>query len=250
MAFNIAEFQAQIARKGLAKSNLFFTRITLPDSISFIEEEVSTRELSFLCKSVSIPSLTVETSEFQPNGFGKHEKRPTDFRPGDLSMIFMVDSKFGTTKFFKKWMQSIVNFNTYDGYTQADPQGKLPYEFAYKEDYAATVEVLMFSGNDADKAYHYKFGNVYPTTIGQVEASWENNAEILTLGVGFAFDKIKMDGVELGQVTSDFSRANGFMSYISSINGYGQAINQIQRPENIQDLINQVTNVNTIFNTL
>ena len=154
MAFNIAEFQSQIASKGLAKNNLFYTRITLPNSLSFIEQQVSTRELSFLCQSVSIPSMNVEFTEFQPFGFGKHEKRATDFKAGDLSMIFMVDSKFSTMKFFKRWMQSVVNFNTYDSHYQMDPQGKLPYEFAYKEDYAATVEVLTFSGSDGSNAFY------------------------------------------------------------------------------------------------
>jgi hypothetical protein len=250
MAFNIAEFQAQIAKKGLAKNNLFYTRITLPNSLSFIEEQVSTRELSFLCQSVSIPSMSIEYTEFQPFGFGKHEKRASDFKAGDLSMIFMVDSKFSTMKFFKRWMQAVVNYNSYDGHNQMDPQGKLPYEFAYKEDYAGTLEVLVFSGSDGNNAFHYKFGNVYPVSMGQMDAAWGNTGDVMTVPVGFAFDKMKMDGVELGQVANGFDRGNGFLTYFSAINGFGQAINQLSKPRDIQDLVNQVTNVNTIFNAL
>lgn len=250
MAFNINEFHSMVSRRGLAKNNLFFARITLPQSVQFIEQNITSRELSFLCKTTDLPSFELDFQEIRNQGIGKPEKRPTDFRGGELSSIFMVDSKFGTLKFFQRWMQSIVNYNSYDGYFREDPQGKLPYEFGYKEDYAATMEIVLFSGNDADLAYYYKFGNVFPLNIGNVTASWENQAEVMTLPVQFAYDKFKTDAVELGQVRSDFSRSNGFLTYISSINAFGQAINQISRPQSIQDFINQATNVNTIFNAL
>jgi hypothetical protein len=250
MAFNINEFQAQVARKGLAKNNLFLTRISLPNTLSYLEQDISTRELTFLCKSASIPGMNIDFAEFQPHGFGTHEKRPVDLKYGDLSLIFMVDSHFATMKFFKKWMQSIINFNSYDGYQQADRQGKLPYHFAYKEDYAATIEILVYSGHDASYTYHYKFGNAFPIGIGQLDQSWENQGEVMTLPVGFAFDKFKADGVELGQVVQPNNGANGLLSYISAANGFAQAISQIDRPRNVQDAINQITNVTTVYNAL
>ena len=250
MAFNINEFKSNVARRGLAKNNLFLTRISLPNSMSYIEEQISTRELTFLCKSASIPGLNIDFTEYQPHGFGTHEKRPTDLKYGDLSLTFMVDSQLGTMKFFKKWMQGIINYNSYDGYLQTDRQGKIPYHFGYKEDYAATIEVLVYSGNDADKAYHYKFGNAFPVVIGNIDQAWENQADIMTLPIGFAFDKFKTDSVELGQVLQPNFSGNGILSYISAANGFAQAIRAIDRPNNIQDAINQITNVTTVFNAL
>jgi hypothetical protein len=250
MSFNINQFQAQVSRRGLAKNNLFLTRISLPNSLNYLEENISTRELTFLCKSAAIPGMNINFSEYQPSGFGLHEKRPTDIRYGDLSLIFMVDSQFATMKFFKKWMQSIINYNTYDGYLQTDRQGKLPYHFAYKEEYAATVEILVYSGHDASSAYHYKFGNAFPIGIGSLDQSWENQGDIMTLPVGFAFDKFKTDSVELGQVRQPNLSGNGPLSYISAANGFAQAIRAIDRPTSIQDAINQITNVTTVFNAL
>jgi hypothetical protein len=250
MAFNIAEFSAQISKHGLAKNNLFFVRITLPPSLKSLEEKLPSRELSFLCKSVMLPSIDLDTIDIKQQGFGKPEKRPMDFHTSSLSLQFMMDSNFATMKYFHRWMQSIVNYNTYDGHFMKDGDGKYPYEFEYKENYAAQIEILVFSGNDADKVYLYQLGNAYPFSIGSVEVSWENNGEVMILPVGFEFDKMKVSGMSIGRVTDDFSRANGFLTYLSSINSYGQAINQIQRPRSIQDLINTVTTVNTIFNTL
>lgn len=251
MAFNINDFQAQIARRGLAKNNLFLTRISLPNTLGYIEQEISTRELTFLCKSASIPAMNIDFAEFQPHGFGTHEKRPVDLKYGDLSLIFMVDSQFSTVKFFKKWMQSIVNFNSYDGYQQTDRQGKLPYHFAYKEDYAATIEILMYSGHNTEYTYQYKFGNAFPIGIGQLDQSWENQGEVMTLPVGFAFDKFKADGVEFGQVAQPNNADTGsLLSFIASADGFAQAITQTDRPRDVQDAINRVTNVTRTFNAL
>jgi hypothetical protein len=250
MVFNIAQFSSQVAKHGLAKNNLFFTRITLPASLSDLEQQMPTRELSFLCKSATLPSLDLDVIDIRSQGFGKAEKRPTEIRAGSLTLQFMVDSNFAVMKYFHRWMQSITNYNSYDGHFVKDAYDKYPYEFEYKENYAAQVEILVYSGNDADKVYLYKLGNVYPFNIGQVDVSWENQAEVMVLPIGFEYDKIKVDGMSLGQVTDDYSRTNGFLTYLSSINSYAQAINQIERPRNIQDLINTVTTVNTIYNTL
>lgn len=250
MAFNLSEFKAQIASRGLAKNNLAMAQITLPSTMKFLEQNIGTRELTFLCRTMSLPELSFTTQEIRPYGFGKVEHRPGDFVHGPLNCIFMMDSDFGTMKFFQRWMQGVMNFNTYDGHDREDPQGKLPYEFAYKEDYAATVEILVYSGNDASKVYYYKFGNVFPTVLGTIDVDWGNDTEIMTLPVSFEYDKFKVDALELGQVRATTNGNNGFMSYLSAINGFGQAINQIKRPTNIQDTINQLTNVNTIFNAL
>lgn len=250
MAFNLSEFKAQISSRGLAKNNLAMAQITLPSTMKFLEQNISTRELTFLCRTMSLPELSFQTTEVRPYGFGKMEHRPSDFVHGPLNCIFMMDSDFGTMKFFQRWMQGVMNYNTYDGHDQEDPQGKLPYEFAYKEDYAATMEILVYSGNDASKVYYYTFGNVFPTVLGQVDIDWGNEADVMSLPVSFEYDKFKVQALELGQVRAITNGNNGFMSYISAINGIGQAVNQIRKPTNIQDAINQITNVNTIFNAL
>jgi hypothetical protein len=65
MTFNIAEFNAQINRRGLAKNNLFVVRITLPASANFLNEEIPTRDLTFLCRSVDVPEFASRDDEGQ-----------------------------------------------------------------------------------------------------------------------------------------------------------------------------------------
>jgi hypothetical protein len=243
MVFNISEFTSRISKRGgLAKNNLFVARFTLPPALSDLQEIIGTEDMSFLCKTVSIPNIDLDFIDIRPQGFGKPEHRPHEFRMGDLSAIFMVDAEFDSKKFFHRWMQHIVNYSDYGGTFQMDSANKLPYEFEYKESYAGTLEILVYSNNDANRVYSYRFGNVFPLSIGSVDFSWENSAEVLNLPVNFAFDKFTTDALELGQVTGDFSRANGILTYLSSYYGVGQAIQQVNRPRDIQDLINQFNN--------
>lgn len=252
MAFSISEINAAINKHGLAKNNLFVMKIQLSPRLGFLEEEqgITTRDLVFLCRSADIPGLDVATADFKPRGYGPSEKRPTGFEFPLLPTVFMVDSKFATMKFFHRWMQDIVNYNVTAGYNSEINGGQRPYEFGYRDDYACTLELTVYSGNQTDKTYTYKFFNAYPTSIGSTQVAWENSAEIMTLPVQFAYDSVEYEATIDGKVTGDFGSPNGILSFLSAVNTFGQALNNLNRPRNLQDLVNTVTDVNTILGSL
>jgi hypothetical protein len=146
-------------------------------------------------------------------------------------------------------MQSIFNFNT-GAVAAEDVYRKLPNEFEYRDNYAARIELYVFSTNDVQKVYKYTFDKAYPVSIGTVDMSWENQAEVMALPVNFEYDSITLETIEYASIAPDLDRQNGLVSYISAINGIGQAINQIQRPQNIQDILLSFTNINTILGAL
>ena len=250
MSFSITEFLAQVNKFGLAKSNLFMVRISLPRSLQFLEEKITARELVFLCKTVDLPSFEFQHMPIKNLSVGPMEFRPTSMDYQPISAIFMVDSNFGVMSFFHRWAQAIYNYNADAGNVAVDSQNKLPYELDYKENYAATIDILVYSGNDANKVYSYKLSNAFPLSIQNVTTSWENQSEIMTLPVSFTFDKISVTGSEFGKVSDNSNTGNGILNYISAINSYGQAINQLNRPQSLQDIVNLYTDVSTIFNTL
>jgi len=110
--------------------------------------------------------------------------------------------------------------------------------------------LYVFSENNAKKVYKYTFDKAYPTAIGTIDMAWENQADVMTLPVNFEYDSIILETVEFATIASDFSRANGLLSYISAISGFAQAIQQIDRPQDIQDIILSYTNINTILGAL
>lgn len=199
MAFNISDFRSNIDKRGLAKNNLFLTTFSLPNTLNFLENYIPSRELQFMCKAVSIPGMDIETQSFSPQGWGKIEKRPSGFAKGSLTMTFMIDGEFATMKYFHRWMQGIVNYGGLSTNSQ-DPQGKLPYEFAYKDDYVSpTVDVKVFSNNNMDfPTYDYIFTDVYPISIGDIAVSWENGAEIMTTTITFSYDNMFNSATESG----------------------------------------------------
>jgi len=251
MAFNIAEFSSQVNQKGIAQTNLFFVRITLNENLSFLNDDFPVRELTFFCRAAALPEITVGTTPFKPKGFGPSEQRPTTFDYQPINTGFMVDSDFAVVKFFHRWMQEIVNYDVSAGYFSESPSALLPYEFGYKDDYACSMEIIQYSNALEDKFYTYSFSNVYPISVGSVNVSWENAAEAMTLPITFAYDELKVDGTVRGTVTEGAGRgANGILSFLSSLNSFGQAIRGIRRPTSIQDAINQFTNINTILGAL
>jgi hypothetical protein len=248
MAFSVSEFNSQVNKHGLAKNNLFYIRLTLPPGLGFLEENFTTRDLSFFCRSFDLPPIQYDVYEYRESGFGPSSRRPSSFNFTPTTGVFMVDSNFGVLKFFHRWMQQIVNYDVEGGHSSADPQGKRPYEFGYEDEYAATMEVIMFSGNQTNKTYTYKFGKIYPTLVGNITTAWENSAEVTVLPVTFTYSELKVDGSTTGTITGTLEDSNSLFGVLSAINTYGQAISTLKLPTSIQDAINQYTTVTNIFN--
>lgn len=240
MSFNINEFSAEINKMGLAKSNLFYTFISLPPNLSFLNSEISDKQLRFLCKSASLPAMSVSTNGNQPQSYGMSELRPTAFDPQTVSFIFMVDSGFSTVRFFHRWMQSIVNYNDSSGNEHEDEQNKLPYIFEYKDNYVSTVETVVYSHHSTSSRYLYRFGNAYPTNVGEIQVSWDAGAEILSLPVSFTFDRFFVDGM------GPTARGNA-SALPANLPSQGTISQSFPQASPIQDIVNQFTNISNIF---
>lgn len=247
MPFNISEFQSQIGKHGLSRSNLFMLRITKIPSI--IESEIPTSELVFFCKSVELPAFTLQTENYYNQGFGALERRPINLDLPLLPTTFFVDSNHKVLKFFHSWMQAIINYDVEGGvYSEVD--GRLPYELSYRDEYIGEIEVLFYTPNYEDKFYTYKFHNVYPIEVGQLSLSWESNDELAILPVSFSYDTVKVDGSKSGDVVTVPNRGPGFFEYLYGLRGAINQITGLRRPESIQDAINQYTTINNVITTL
>lgn len=256
MAFNINDFSAQVNKHGLAQTNLFLVRIVPPPGFTGIADgnadednavELNlARELEFFCRSVTLPELDAQTVDVQKQAFGAITRRPQSIQFPILPTVFMVDSNFAILKFFHRWMQKIVNYDTSSG-PISEVDGMLPHEMGYKIDYATTIEIIVYSFQSESITYTYKMSGAYPIQVGNITEAWESQGEIMTLPVGFTYDELQVTGAKSGNVVGGLSGGNGLLSYLSSINTFTQAIRGLRRPRGIQDAINQVTNVSTIL---
>jgi len=253
MSFNIQNFSSKISQHGLAKNNLFFVELRVPPTILNEMAEIAVvPDIRFFCRSVTLPEMDMITTDIQPQGFGSPQRRPQGMNFPIIPAVFMVDSNFGVMKFFHRWAQAIVNYDRSEG-VRGVVNNQLPFEMGYKDEYQTTMKVTVYSfggGNETDSVYTYDLSGVYPVNIGNISESWESTSEVMTLPVGFTYDTLKVTGAKTPVVQdTDGLGANGLLSWFSSINSVAQAIRGIKKPRNIQDAINQITNVSTIVNS-
>lgn len=250
MAFSLSEFQAQVNKRGLAVNNLFLVRITFPGALGqSLEEQFSTREIPFYCRSVQLPEFEVGVQDVRHQGYGMAHKRAVGMNYGTVPLVFMVDADFGIKKLFHRWNQGLINHGNGSG-PAAIVQGRRLYEHNFHQDYAGTVEIQVYSWHQEAVTYTYKLNGAFPVSVGGISVAWENGAEIMTLTVNVAYDSLTVDGATGGEVTGLASQGNGILGFLSSLNTIGQAISQVRFPRNIQDIVTQTNNVGTILRNL
>lgn len=211
MTFNISQFSGQIAKHGVAKSNLFVATISLPSKLQAgLESTLGTRDLRFLCRTASVPGINIATQDYVHNHIGTSEQRALGIDSYDpATLVFMMDSNFRVLQFFHQWTQGVVNFDTQSGESSVFPNTeRYAHQVAYKEDYVGSIEIKMFSENNSTKSYTYQLRNAYPTSIGNIDVAWENSAEVMTLPVTFSFDRLAVSGATKGSLSSFLTNEN------------------------------------------
>lgn len=243
MAFNISDFQSKVSQYGLSRDNLFIVRITPPASLNDI---MPMQDLIFFCKSVDLPAISISTVDFQKEGWGKIEKMPASLPYDQLQSIFMVDAGFRVKAFFHRWMQSVINYNSSNS-TQSY-NGMRPHEIAYKNEYVGTVEVIVYSYGTESISYTYKFLNAFPTNMGNITTSWENNNTIMTVPISFSYDGYIADGfgesVQYAGGSTSYASLGGNSDSGSII---GQIVSRIPVVQSVRNLVDAFTTVRRLF---
>ena len=110
MTFKISDFKSQIDRLGgPMRQSLFEVQIVnFPVNTS----SVTTRDLSFFCKNVAIPGITMGLNSYEAVG-QQRRMYPTSLNPEPVQAIFMLDSNHQILSFFHSWAQRVVNYSTY-----------------------------------------------------------------------------------------------------------------------------------------
>lgn len=219
MTFNIAQFSAVINKHGgLARQNLFAVRIT--GVSSRISQGMPTEDLMFFCEAVELPPINILTQDYQKNAFGQTERRPSSVAFPLVPAVFLVDSGNKVMDFFHRWLQAMINFDQRLGHWSADSAGKTPFQIAYKEDYVATVEILLYSA-DNGKYYNYKLVNAHPVEVGSISLAWSNNDQVMVLPVVFSYDAVEFNGIDISKPDNfiDVDYFSTFKNWVAAVTG-------------------------------
>lgn len=184
MAFNIAQFKANIASGGgLLKKNKFLVQLNPPPailgrSVAGINMFSINRGLEFYAESASIPGISLQTSDIRRQGVGNIEKAVYGASITDIDIRFTVDQYSDNFKFFQSWMDTIYNYNASSG---------TEYELEYKDAYCTTITILVF--NEVTPYQPIMILDLYdafPVSISDVGLDW-GASDLMKLNVRFNF---------------------------------------------------------------
>ena len=163
MAFNVTEFTGAI-KNGGARPNLFEATILSPSG--------DMSDFRYMCKAAQVPGSTIPAIDVPYFGRQIRVAGNRTFEPWTVTI--MNDENFTIRNGLEGWMEKI---NSHVGNNTVLPL----------ESYKTTGDVIHF-GKNGGKIARYQFEGLFPTEIGAIELSWENNDQIEEYTVTFAYD--------------------------------------------------------------
>lgn len=183
--FNINDFRASIDQQGVIKSNKFLMTIPKP---KVVDEDLGNL-LTLRCESVTLPGVDLASSDGPPRfGYGPQQRHPYNATFTDIQATFLIDTKTTIHKFFYKWVNGIVNFNSRGGKEMSTvmSHNMRPYESAYKDDYSVTLTVDVYA-DDGEKKYTVKAYQAFPMSLPNETLAWSEDGELLRMRIPFAY---------------------------------------------------------------
>ena len=147
-------------KRGIAKLNRFM--VELPTDIPLVPFK-SNQEMNVLCKTASIPGKGIATHD--RNIMTQNEKIGYGYIVQEMPMTFYLLNDYGMRDYFDKWMNSIVDQET--------------YEVNYKTTYQRNIKIhqLLFPVTDKTQTqiteflYSIELENAFPISINSIDFS-------------------------------------------------------------------------------
>ena len=248
MPFDINKFKGAMQKHGgPARESLFEVQISKENPA---QKNFNSRDLTFFCNAVTVPGIQINTADYSPVG-SLERKFPQTMTNSGVSCTFLVDSDHEVLYFFHRWMQSVLNYGTKGGYN-SEVDDRYKYEVGWKKDYACEMTIRHYSTESFDdKYYEWKFHNVWPTAIGDLDLAWNNNDSFLIMSAAFEFDNFDVTGEKTGTPDDGRrSRGGGLLDLLGRLGGLADTIGGIRKggkPRSIQDAVNRVNRLRNSF---
>ena len=182
MAFDITQFRANLIGGG-ARNNLFQVVLPTPTGAA---ASLNTEKLSFMCKSASLPGSMISPIELPY--FGRTIKVAGDRVFEDWQIIVINDESFDIRNAFERWHSAMAAYSTVQAAKHTNGATSDP------SSYSVTGEVWQY-GKEGDIIKKIQIFNMFPTSIGPIQLSWDANSQVEEFDVTFSYDYFTaMDG--------------------------------------------------------
>jgi hypothetical protein len=179
MAFNVENFTAIIADKGLASSNKFEVAIAFPSTglTSILPEN----DLNLMCDTVSIAGKTIQSIPEIHYGVRREVAYGAPMFDA-LTLTFYCTEKLAEKKLLDAWQNIIVQHSNPDNGNGGN------FNVAYYDTYAKssiiTVTKLSVSG---EPVFTYEYREVYPKIVSAIELSHATSSGPMKVSATFNY---------------------------------------------------------------
>ncbi len=119
-------------------------------------------DMAFLCKATSLPAMNIGNIDVKFRG--RDIKIAGDRTIGEWPITCYNDTNFKLRNAFERWQNGINNMSDNEGFTNP-------------ADYQADAFVYQLD-RDGSVLRKYKFHDVFPTNIGQIDLSYDSSDTI------------------------------------------------------------------------
>ncbi len=193
---NIENLKSTIAKKGgLAPSNRFNV-IFAPPAVSLLNLNVENiigsvisgnfnagnllndpRDISILCKSVTLPGRTLST--FEHDHDRQQNKYPYTFIDEDVTMTFHLTNDYYMRNMLEQWQSGIFNTES--------------YVTGFKNDYSVDVIIQQLNQKNIP-VYGVKLEKAYPVSYESITLDNSQENAVNEMSVTFAYNKFVPEG--------------------------------------------------------
>lgn len=197
MAFNIDQFNAEIAAKGTARQSNFDVVIQLPNKLLNTGNNPQLQafaaiggggigySLNLRCESIDFPSRSIQAIDgYKPTGFGTPINVPYSPSHLEVSAVFICSRELEEKEVFERWQDLIVG-----DYRRLNPNSQQKkFNIGYYDDVIKPCIMLIRQYDDVgQKMYEMELQEIYPRTINPLSASWTSGSDIHKLSVTFSY---------------------------------------------------------------
>ena len=170
MAFNVSEFSSAGLPLGGARPSLFSVIIDTPSGVPNVGSRIA-----FTCRAAQIPASTVGVIE--QAYFGRRIKIAGTRTFANWRADILNDEDFEVRHAMEVWSNDInahqVNLRSPNLATQAS--------------YRTTATVTQYA-KTGEALRTYRFVNIFPLEVGAIDLAWDQDGQIETFPVEFAYD--------------------------------------------------------------
>jgi hypothetical protein len=171
MAFNVADFRAQLVGDG-ARPNLFEVTLTFPGVVS--SGTTAGQKATFMAKAAQLPGSTI--GQVPVYYFGRELKFAGNRTFADWTLQIINDEDFTVRNAIESWMNAI---NSHAGNVR-NASAMNP------SSYTVDATVTQY-GKTGDALKTYNFVGMYPLDLAPIDLDWGSNDTIEEYAVTFAY---------------------------------------------------------------